>query len=253
MDDKTVTNWPLPRLAAHALLPGLASLAVFLPVALLLQDTGIPIMAALFIGILLGEVPVSWWLMIRGVRREGGELSADALFPWRTSPGRLRLVFLGIPLAIGGMIIVFGLASALEPAIREALFGWVPGSLVLEAGPEGMMEASRAGVITLWILSGVVGVGIGGVTQELYHRGFLLPRTAHIGAWAVPFNAGAFAVMHLAAPWGWPFFFLAALLWGAAVYRWRSVQLGLAGHIGMLALGWVFMTLAVLGVLPMPN
>lgn len=253
MNEKTSSNWSLRQLAGYAVAPGLASLAVFVPVALLLDGSGIPIMAALFAGILLGEVPVSWWLMIRGVRREGSQVSADALFPWRTSPGWARLALVGVPLALAGMIVVFGLASALEPPIRDALFAWVPEGLVLETGPEGMMEASRAGMVTVWILSGIVGVGIGGVTQELYHRGFLLPRTAALGAWAVPFNAGAFAVMHLAAPWGWPFFFLAALLWGAAVYRWRSVQLGLAGHIGMLALGWVFMTLAVFGVMPMPN
>ena len=69
---------------------------------------------------------------------------------------------------------------------------------------------------------------------------------------SVPLNAGLFAMMHLAAPWGWPFFFFGALLWGAAVYRWRSIQLGLAGHVGMLALGWLMMTGMVFGFIPAP-
>lgn len=90
------------------------------------------------------------------------------------------------------------------------------------------------------------------MTQELYHRGFLLPRAAHLGWWAVPFNGVSFALLHLAAPWGWPFFFLAGTVWAAATYRWKSVQLGLAGHVGMLALGWLMMTLVMFGVISMP-
>jgi len=88
---------------------------------------------------------------------------------------------------------------------------------------------------------------MGGLTQELYHRGFLLPRTARLGAGAVPFNAALFAVAHVTAPWGWPGFFLLSLPWAGAVHRWRSVQLGLIGHLGMLAVGWLGMTAMVLG------
>jgi hypothetical protein len=91
---------------------------------------------------------------------------------------------------------------------------------------------------------------VGGVTQELYHRGFLLPRAAYLGQVAVPMNAALFAVAHLGAPWAWPFFFLGSVFWAWAVYRWRSIQLGLAGHIGMLGLGWIMMTAMLLGLAP---
>lgn len=246
------TDWSISRIAAHQLLPGLASLVAFVPLLWALTGTGIPRMAALFLAILIGEVPMSWYLMIRSQRADGQTLSMQHLFPWHAPMGFWRLGLLGFGLAIAGMVIIFGLATAAEPFIRETLFSWVPEGFVLQAGPAGMEGATRTGLLVLWALSGLVGVGIGGVTQELYSRGFLLPRSAHLGWMSVPLNAGLFAMMHLAAPWGWPFFFFGALLWGAAVYRWRSIQLGLAGHIGMLALGWLMMTGMVFGFIPAP-
>ena len=150
------------------------------------------------------------------------------------------------------MIFIFGLAMALEGRIQAALFSWVPDWLIVVGGPDGMAMSSRNGALAVWVLSGLVGAGIGGWTQELYHRGFLLPRASHLGWRAVFLNASAFAVMHTVAPWGWPFFFLGSLTWAAAVYRWRSIQLGLAGHVGMLAIGWLLMTAVTFGWLEMP-
>ena len=250
MDFSSKQRWSITKLATYQILPGVVSLAIFIPALLLVRDTGLPRMAALFIAILLGETPMSWYLMIRTLREEGKTLSVESLFPWRAKIGKAKIFLLGLPLAIVSMMIVFGLSMAFETPIREAFFSWVPEWMVLVAGPEGMAGSSQLGLILLWILSGAVGVLIGGFTQELYARGFLLPRAAHLGWKAVPLNALFFAMLHVAAPWGWPFFFLASLIWGAVVYKWKSVQLGLAGHIGMLAIGWLMMTLVVFGLVP---
>lgn len=245
--EAAVAAWPVGRAAAYQVLPGLANLMVFVPIAWLLRDTAVPSMVALFLAILLGEVPASWYLMVRGLRRDGQPVRMETLFPWRRRPGLPLLVGLGLLLALAGLVLVGGLAGAFQPALRELVFGWVPDWLVMEMGPEAVAGGSRTGLIILWALSGVVGVGVGGITQELYHRGFILPRTSRLGWGSVPLNAVLFAVVHTAAPWGWPFFFGVGLIWGAAVYHWRSVQLGLVGHIGMLALGWLGMTVMIFG------
>ncbi len=245
--------WATGKLMLFHVLPGIAALPVFIFTLSLFAGTGVPTMAALFISILIAEAPVSWYLMVRAVRAEGKAVTAANLFPWRALQRTWKLVAIGLPLAIVGMILVFGVATTLEPVIISTLFSWVPDWMILEAGPAGMEGASRTGLMLVWLLSGVVGVGIGGVTQELYHRGFLLPRSGAMGALSVPFNALMFALVHLAAPWGWPFFFLGSLLWAAAVYRWKAVQFGLAGHVGMLLLGWLMMTAIVFGWIPVPG
>lgn len=250
--DPSADEWSVREIVAHQLAPGLVSLVVYVALAALLRDSWVPLIAILFSSILLGEAPASWYLMIRAQRARGAPVSLTALFPWHRGVGFVRFAALGVLLSLGGMVTVFGLASAAEPSIQRAFFDWVPSWLLLESGPEAFSDMSRAGLVLAWALSGFVGITIGGVTQELYHRGFLLPRSAHLGWPAVPLNAGLFAVGHFVAPWGWPFFFLGASLWGAAVYRWRSIQLGLAGHLGMLTLGWLMMTAMVFGLFPAP-
>ena len=173
------------------------------------------------------------------------------LFPWRGG-GPLLWLGVGLPMAVVSMVLLSASSAVVEPALAGALFGWVPEWLVLQPGPAGLDGASPAGLRALWILSGVVGVGVGGVTQELYHRGFLLPRSTRLGGRAVPFNAALFAVGHLNAPWGWPGFFLLSLPWAWAVHRWRSLEIGVVGHVGMLLVGWLGMTAMVFGWVPMP-
>lgn len=123
----------------------------------------------------------------------------------------------------------------------KSLFAWVPQWAVLDMA-SGFEGISRNTLLTIWILGLVSATLLGGATQELFARGFLLPRTAHLGHGAPVLNAAAFAVLHLVSPWSWPVFFLVSLPWAFAVFRTRSIQLGLVGHVGMLVIMWLGMT-----------
>jgi hypothetical protein len=81
---------------------------------------------------------------------------------------------------------------------------------------------------------------------------WLLPRTQHMGRWAPAYNALLFAMLHTAAPWAWPGFFLMTLPWSYLVWWRRSVKIGLFIHIGMLALQWLGMTMVIFGFVEMP-
>jgi len=113
-------------------------------------------------------------------------------------------------------------------------------------------ELSRGMLLALWGLMLVAMVLVGGFTQELYARGFLLPRTEHLGKWAPAYNALMFAIFHLIAPWDWPAFFLMTIPWAYLVWWRRSVRIGLFIHVGMLTLQWLGLTLLVLGLAPAP-
>jgi len=104
----------------------------------------------------------------------------------------------------------------------------------MDPSPESLVEQSGTVLILLWISSLLVFAGIGGVTQELFARGFLLPRIQQIGAWSPLFNATVFAVFHLASPWNWPVFLLVSLIWAYLVWKLKSMWIGVFAHIGML-------------------
>ena len=122
----------------------------------------------------------------------------------------------------------------------------------MRPGPAMFASLSRELVFILWGLMLLGMVLLGGFTQELYSRGFLLPRMAHMGKIAPAYNALLFAVFHLIAPWNWLGFFLMTLPWAYMVWWRRSSKIGLFIHVGMLALQWVGMTMVLFGVVPMP-
>lgn len=234
------------------LAPGVVSLFVFGIVAWMYGGWGLPSIMALGTSILIADVPVSWWIMVRLVRREtGGRFSLKDAFPWRKSIPWWQYLVIGVPVVLLSIAIIFAGVGVGEE-IREALFGWVPDWFVIGVDPEMFAGMSRGALIAMLFLSIFAMTGLGGVTQELYSRGFLLPRTAHLGSKAPALNALWFALVHTASPWGWPGFFLLALPWAYLVWWKRSIKIGLFAHIGMLALQSTMLTLIVLGVVTIP-
>jgi hypothetical protein len=45
---------------------------------------------------------------------------------------------------------------------------------------------------------------VGPITEELYFRGFLLPRIDRYGIWAPVLNTFLFSIYHVWTPWRWP-------------------------------------------------
>lgn len=221
----------LRRAFALQVIPGLPMLVVYLPAAWLFGGRGLPVQFALYTAILLGEVPATWLLMVRQSRREGG----GPLFPWRARLPAWQYIAIGVPLAIVGLVVMGVLTPTVGERLRTALFGWVPAWALpdMMSDPRQWSRPVRLGLAFLGFFGATMA---GGFTQELYARGFLLPRTAHAGRAAPVFNAAAFSVLHLASPWSWPVFFLVALPWAYAVWWKRSTALGLVGHIGMLTI-----------------
>jgi hypothetical protein len=243
--DSPYTTAAVPRLSVGQavglqILPGVPALVVFLAAAALFANRGLPVILALYVAILVGEVPATWAVMVWQAKREGRSDLAS-LFPWRRRLPRWQYLAIGLPLAIVSLLIMGSLQTTVAESLRTSLFAWVPQWAVLDmaGGFEGI---SRNTLLTIWILGLVSATLLGGATQELFARGFLLPRTAHLGHGAPVLNAAAFAVLHLVSPWSWPVFFLVSLPWAFAVFRTRSIQLGLVGHVGMLVIMWLGMT-----------
>lgn len=234
------------------LAPGEGNLIVFIFLAWLFSGWGLPPILALGVTIMVAEVPLCWWLMVRTVKREtGGRFSFKDAFPWQERIPWWQYLVIGVPAVVLSAAVIFA-GSGIGEAIRPILFGWVPDWFVMSADPQMFFDMPRRVLIAMWLISIFVMTGIGGFTQELYSRGFLLPRTAHLGLRAPALNALWFAIFHMISPWSWPGFFILALPWAYLVWWKRSVKIGLFVHIGMLALQSVTLTLIVFGVAPPP-
>lgn len=235
------------------LIPGLASLPVFAILAWMLAGKGIPNIFALALAILLIEVPVSWVIMIHHVRKEAGRFSLADAFPWRDPVPWWQFLVIGVPLIVFSMFMVAGIGPQVETALLHGFFGWVPEWFVMRPDPTMFNGLPRGLLISLWALMFFGMVIAGGITQEVYSRGFLLPRTQQLGLLAPAYNALYFAMLHTIAPWAWPVFFLMTVPWAYMVWWRRSIKIGLFIHVGMLALQWLGMTMVIFGVVKMPS
>jgi hypothetical protein len=235
------------------LAPGVATLLVYLPIAALFGNRGIPNMLALMLAVLIAEVPVSWAIMTRRVRRETGrDFSLRAAFPWHAKVPWWQYAIIGVPLILISVAIIGGLNPVIERILLAGPFAWVPDWFVMSFDPAMFTELSRGLVLLIWGLALVSFVLVGSPTQELYARGLLLPRSAHWGGWAPAYNALVFAIFHLVAPWHWAGFFIMIVPWAYLVWWRRSIKIGLFIHVGMIVVQWLGMTALVFGLAPAP-
>lgn len=213
------------RLIGLFLLPGAlltVALVAFAPVA---ERLGLPPLAALLAGVVVVLVPV-----------ELGSVLRAGPGPY-LAPVGLRIWAWLVPVLVVAAFIGFGIGAVVEPAILRGLFGWLPAWFVDPLPVDRVEDWSRAAwiatLVAFLVLNGVAGP----VVEELYFRGFLLPRMQYMGRWAPLVNVALFSVYHLWSPWQ----VLSRILgFGPTVYavqQTRNVGLGMVVHCTLNVLG----------------
>ena len=92
----------------------------------------------------------------------------------------------------------------------------------------------------------VFNVILGPLVEELYFRGYLLPRLHRFGIWAPLINISLFATYHFHKPWDLLTLIVILLPMGYAVWRTRDIRIGIAVHIGLSGTGFLTNSLPTL-------
>lgn len=107
--------------------------------------------------------------------------------------------------------------------------------------------AAMGGEVLAFLVIALAFNGIAGpVTEELYFRGYLLPRIARYGRGAPVINTVLFALYHFFSPWRYPaiivgFFPITWMTW-----RLRSVHVSMAAHVAINLITVLLILAAVL-------
>jgi membrane protease YdiL (CAAX protease family) len=224
-------RWPT-AVALHVT-PGVALLLFFLATAPLLMAAGLPTVWGLLLGTLVVITPIELSLVRRAARRRRG----DRLW---SSFGLRRPRGADLPaLLLTGLasLLAPGLVVWLEPLLRVALLGWWPSWL--GAGTTGLATYSpTVQVVTMvvWLVSLVV---VGPAVEEIYFRGWLLPRLRGGRVLACTTHAALFSVYHLWQPQAWLTVFMFAIPLTVLVHIRRNPALSLVIHstINLIAFG----------------
>jgi membrane protease YdiL (CAAX protease family) len=233
----------IPTLIALHLFPGGLMTAAFVALAPFVETVGFPPISALLAAIVVVLVPSELGIVLWAGRGQGDLLSA---VPYRRHMPRrdwLWLVPALILLAFAG----FGVHQIIEPGLIDRFFGWLPDWFVMPIQLDRIRDyGATAWLVTIAAYFAINGL-IGPIVEEVYFRGYLLPRMERLGRWAPFVNVSLFSLYHFWSPWQ-----LVARILGIgpmvyAVRSKRNVYLGMVVHCGLNMLGVFLVAMMVFG------
>jgi uncharacterized protein len=242
----------LPLSIALHLVPGVLIVAVYLllgePLA---KAIGYPSFLGWAIAMLVALAPVQLGLLLWLGRRRNGRLSLRGVVRYLDKPlPRGKLVAIVAALIVWFVGVSTAL-TALDSVVYQQFFTWVP---FQDAGasPTTYLDGYPRSVMIITLAAGIPLTGLSfPVIEELYFRGFLMPRLSHLGRWAPVLSTVLFSLYHLWSPWVFLsriiFFFPAPWF----VWRKQDLRLSIGMHAGTTFLLQMLGTLALLlGLMP---
>lgn len=233
----------LARSALLHLLPGVAILAVYVAVEAVTAPLGFPALFALLAAVLVAGLPLQLGHLLALGRRRNGRWSLDGIV-LLNAPLRPRRYLLLVPLLLIWSYLCYGLLTPVSDFLSRTAFGWLPGWFFRD----DFSHVARPVLLATLALLLIVNCFVAPVVEELYFRGYLLPRLAWLGPRAPAVNLALFTLYHLWQPWLYPTLLLSLAPVIVAVWRTRSVKLGIATHCALNLIGGVASVALLLGV-----
>lgn len=207
------------------LLPGFLTGALFFALQPLVVAAGYPPHLALVFAIPLAMIPVELGILLYlGYRRNGCLSLRGVVLYCERIPISKYLVY--VPLVFAASLVLLGIGASLDNALQTSLFGWMPS---LDWGLTG--GYSRAALIVTYSLAVLCATLGESVVEELYFRGFLLPRIRYSGRWTTLVHSVLFALYHIWQPWRVVSVAFGILPLVFAARRTRNVYLGMIVHV----------------------
>ena len=251
MNQSTVANTKanveqhsLVRSIVLHLLPGVLILLFYLITAPLAERLGFPSGTALFVAIAVVLIPFELGYLLYEGKRRNGMLSLKGIVLLREPMPWWQYVLLGLPLFLWLGVIFVIVAPPVDKMIIDSLFSWVPDWFFLFGALDQLAQYSQSALLVVAILNLILNGIAGPVVEELYFRGYLLPRLSRLGGWAPLINVLLFSLYHFFTPWQNVIRIIALVPLVYAVSWKRNIYLGMIVHcagntfgaLGMLAL-----------------
>lgn len=224
----------LPLSILLHLLPGAALTVFIVAAAPVVRGWGLPAVFALFVGIGLVIAPIELGILFAHARRTTGTWRLHSTVVYRQRLPRRRLIPVVIALFAWFTLLLIVSTALLDAWIAERFFAWIPDAIrqfsdVGAAGESAPVHLVVVMLVVAFVLNGFVGP----VVEELYFRGYLLPRIDRLGRWAPVLNTTLFSIYHFWTPWQNPARILGFLPIAWVAWRRQSVQVAIAGHVSI--------------------
>jgi membrane protease YdiL (CAAX protease family) len=230
-------------IALH-LLPGVFILALFLAAVPLVMRAGYPSLFAMLVGgVTFGLVFQVWHLYHEGKKRNG-KWSLEGIVLYR-EPMPIWQYFAFVPLFIIAAFLIDGLTSPIKVAFLD-MFTWIPEWFELR-DVNALASYPRPVLIATFSLYLLLNGIAAPLVEELYFRGYLMPRLSRFGRWTPVVESALFTIYHFWQPYYWitQFFFILPVVF--AVHWKRNVKLGIIVHMALNTIGGLLLMGMILG------
>ncbi len=235
----------LKSLLLH-ILPGAFVTLTFIVLKPILDSSGYPPLLAFLLAILLVDLPVLLGVMLFEGKKQNGRFSLDGVVLYRekVSWGTFALVF------IGSFVVVFLLITLITPInsfLTERIFSGLPDWMFLDEQSQYEAYAKSVLIVTFTLQLVLTGVVLPWV-EELYFRGYLLPRISRYGMWAPLISGLLFGLYQSWQAFGFATMFLLGAALGYVVWWKRDIRLSISLHVFANAFARLIFLMAVLAM-----
>ncbi len=225
MDEKHLPRHSLSETISYHLLPGVGILAGYVLITPFVRNAGLPSAMSISLVVLLVLIPLELGILYWQGKKRNGKFSLEGIVLNREKTPTLQFALLTFA-ALFGAVLFFALLGWLDK-ILLTLFAWLPNWFFIN---EDMSIYSKTIQFVNWLGIFLITGILAPYVEELYFRGFLLPRMAWMKSWAPVVESFLFALYHFWSPWQLVTRFLAVLPLVYIVKRKRDLRIGVAAH-----------------------
>jgi membrane protease YdiL (CAAX protease family) len=219
----------IPQTLLLHLLPGALITLAFILLGPWLKLNHLPRILAILLPILFVLIPLELGILFYQGYRRNGRLSLEGIVLYRERLPVKEYILFPLLLVVWIFFGFWALANV-DQAILTTWFGWLPGYFDLSFSHFNPAEYSRTTVlVTFFLLLALNGIA-GPAVEELYFRGYLLPRMQKMKGWAPLVNAVLFSLYHFFAPAGNPSRIVGVIPMVYTVQWKKNIYLGMLAH-----------------------
>ena len=208
------------------LLPGLLGGACYFAFAPIVKANGFPSIMAMILAGIFVLIPFESGFLLFQKRVTGQNLFNGVIRYFNRIPAWQYVVLIPAVLVLTGLLFkAFGFTSG----FLKTFFSWLPSDMFFDMGLDG--EYNKSKLIITYSLFLILVVLILPTIEELYFRGYLLPRMpSRLKGWTEIIHSGFFASYHTWTPWMFIVRTFGVLPLVYAVKRKENIFIGIVVH-----------------------
>jgi membrane protease YdiL (CAAX protease family) len=240
-----IRQQPILQSITLHLLPGVLTTLVYVIATPFLNSLGYPSNFPFLLAGLFVLIPFELGFLFYQGKKRNGTLSLNGIVLYREPMPVKQYVLFATALLLYANFILVVVYPPIAQMLIKTLFFWLPDWYFLSSS----LEYAKSVLLMTAFLGLVVNGFVAPITEELYFRGYLLPRISRFKVWAPVFNGVLHSLYHLWMPWQVPGLILSLLPAAFVVWWKRNIYLGMIIHVVGNVLGSI-VTLALILSLP---